>query len=321
MERCSSVPIKIILVLLALWQGVECAASTAKTTYREIISKEGLKESILFLSGPLCQGRGSGTLGIERARELICHRFRDNGLLPMGRVYAESFPIDSATVGRNVIGMIKSSRSTAKYIILCAHYDHLGVLEGKLYPGADANASGVAALIELTRALGAMHKRGINPRHNIIFAALDGKERNMAGAEHLAANLPCSPKEVLCVINIDQIGTTLTPPKGFGSNYLLILGRDKISQDMGADLTYSNYSLPKPLQIDYTFYGSPSFLKTFYRLSDHYPFHKRGIPAIMLTSGINNNNYKITDSEKFIAYNALLSRTQFLFELLWRIAF
>ena len=314
-------PFLLIIGAILLIPTTLQAQGSAKLNYRSIITKAGLKESILFLSGKECGGRASGTRGLEHARELILHRFRDCGLLPLDGCYTKGFPIDSAIVGRNVVGMIPSARPSGKYIIICAHFDNIGILGGKIYPGADANASGVAALIELVRASGRMYKKGIRPRHNIIFAALDGKEMNMAGSKYLAKNLPCPPEQVLCVVNIDQIGTTLAPPKGYGSNYLLILGRDKISADMASDITYSNYSISRPLQIDYSFYGSPSFLKTFYKLSDHYPFYKLGIPAIMVTCGINNNNYKTTDTEKFIAYNALLSRTEFLFELLWRTAF
>ncbi len=225
-------PFLLIIGAILLIPTTLQAQGSAKLNYRSIITKAGLKESILFLSGKECGGRASGTRGLEHARELILHRFRDCGLLPLDGCYTKGFPIDSAIVGRNVVGMIPSARPSGKYIIICAHFDNIGILGGKIYPGADANASGVAALIELVRASGRMYKKGIRPRHNIVFAALDGKEMNI-----------------------------------------------------------------------------------------HYPFYKLGIPAIMVTCGINNNNYKTTDTEKFIAYNALLSRTEFLFELLWRTAF
>ncbi|MGY8916517.1 MAG: M28 family peptidase, partial [Flavobacteriales bacterium] len=104
----------------------------------------------------------------------------------------------------NVIGFIAGSESK-KLIVITAHYDHIGVgrpnSEGdSIYNGADDNASGTAALIELAK-----YFKKNRPQHSMIFAALDGEEMGLQGAKALVKDFPFELDQILLNINMDMI--------------------------------------------------------------------------------------------------------------------
>lgn len=288
-------------------------------TFESNIDSTFLKSEILFLSDSLSEGRATGGNGNLIVRERLIRNFKQHNVYPLiNGFYTQSFSVNGV-IGRNVIGYVPSGTPTDKCIIICAHYDNIGILNDKLYPGADANASGTAAVLALSNAFGAIGTSRAKPNINIVFVLFDAKELSMAGSRYFASHLPVLSKEVICVINLDQIGAVLTPPHK-EKNYLLALGKKYLPKFIAGAMVSANNSLSKPMDIDYSFYGSRAFHDTFYRLSDHYPLHKKNIPAIMLTSGINQNNYKPTDTEEFISYAALQNRVLFVYRLVCNLA-
>lgn len=279
-----------------------------------------IKNDIIFLADPICEGRATGTPGADNARILILNRYKQLKLNTFNNFFTQSF-ITGNIVGRNIIGYIPAKSKSTKYIIIGAHYDNIGILYGNLYPGADANASGTAALLELAKIFTCLRETGIMPKINIVFVAFDAKERNLAGSRYLASHLPFRSSDAICMINLDQIGSILAPPRKYPDNYLLVLGRRYLPQNISSAISQANAHLTRPLKIDYTFYGSPSFHDTFYRLSDHYPFHKKNIPAVMFTAGINQNNYKVTDTAGTIKYNVMKNRILLAANLIYKLAY
>src|SRR5690606_24324404 len=81
-----------------------------------------------------------------------------------------------------------------------AHYDHLGVRQGRIHPGADDNASGVAVLLAAAR-----HFAAHRPRHTMIFAALDAEEQGLRGAEALVESIPDIRERVALNVNLDMV--------------------------------------------------------------------------------------------------------------------
>jgi hypothetical protein len=284
------------------------------------IDTVALKADITFLSDKICNGRSTGSSGIDNARIMILNRFKGLHLHNYNGYFTQSFKADSS-IGRNIIGFIPSRTGSKKYIIIGAHYDNIGVLRNKMYPGADANASGTAALLALAKIFSNSDSNMVLPKVNIVFVAFDAKEKSLAGSWFLASHLPFKASEVVCMINLDQVGTSLAPPSKYPDNYLLVLGRRYLPKHISAAITAANINLKKPLKIDYTFYRSNSFHDTFYRLSDHYPFHKKGIPAIMFTAGINQNNYKTTDIEENINYSVMGNRILLTAGIIYRLAY
>lgn len=196
------------------------------------ISKETLMLHLNKIASPETEGRGVGQPGIEIAKKYIAQEFEKIGLKPVKPLklkdYFENFmlnkyktyvPMDSSKyidgqIDRlentkrvktsNILGMIKGKKYPNDYVILTAHYDHLGkTSDGIIFPGADDNASGVSGLLEIARV---MNESGNNKR-SVIFAVLSGEEYWQDGAKKLAKQLKKARiANKVEIFNIDMIG-------------------------------------------------------------------------------------------------------------------
>ena len=184
-----------------------------------VFSQQALMERVAWLSAPEREGRGVGTKGLDEAAEWIAAEFRRLGLSPGGDggSYFQSFASSRSPSGgpvtlRNVVGVLPGAdpAMTGQSALLTAHYDHLGFGwpdahkgdEGRLHPGADDNASGVAVLLELARALAA----GERPRRTIAFVAFTGEESGLQGSKHYVEHPAFPLEKTIGVINLDTVG-------------------------------------------------------------------------------------------------------------------
>lgn len=286
----------------------------APRPYDQLIQPREHKRYVEYLTHPLAEGRATGTQGSELVRRMIARKFEEFGLQKYRDSYTQSFKTDSV-VARNIVGVIPAKYPSEEYVIVGAHYDHLGILDNKFYPGADNNASGVASLLNLARTFGQMRINRYPFSRNIIFVAFDANELNMKGSEYFVENMNLNPRQIACMINIDQIGCTFSPP-GKDTNYVMVLGKEKLRKIDSSKIDRANTKTGTGLVIDYTFYNSPDFYKIFYRLSDHYSFAKKGIPAVLFTSGITDRTYKVTDLEASICYPVLTARTRLIYHFI-----
>lgn len=281
------------------------------------ITWHGAQQSIQILADSAAAGRGTGTEGIGHARVYISESFMNAGLQPLyNGAFSSGFYFrtdDSELLGVNVLGVLPSGTGSKEYVTIGAHYDNLGTLGGNVYYGADSNASGTAALIELAKAFGALYKGGWRPEKNIIFAAFDAKCYNMAGSREFMYSWEMPAKNITCMINLDQIGSTLVPP-GESKNYMLVLGAENFS-GIKRKLDFLNSVYNIGLDLDYTFYGSKDFYRIFSKLSDQKSFADYGIPWLYFTSGITELTNKVTDTERYISYPALLLRAKLIYLL------
>ena len=288
------------------------------TMYEQIVYQAKQERLMTWLAHDMNHGRATGTRDAARVARYIETHFRQYGLEPFceGSFY-QPFLADSAsgTVGRNVIGFVPSAVPSDEYVLITAHYDHLGVLDGNIYNGADDNASGVTVLLNLADMFGTMKKTRTGPDKNIIFAALDAKELNMAGSKHFVDHLIIGKDSIICAINIDQIGTVIEPVHEADTSFVIVLGEQTLRrQDRGLiDMCNRYYHLG--LDIDHTFYGSENFTRLFYQLSDQIVFHEAGIPALVFTSGFHRHTYKTTDDPDIISYPVMKKRTLLIFYL------
>lgn len=279
-------------------------------TAREMITKARLERDISFLSDSICQGRAAGTRGSTEAAMWIQRKFEKCGLMKFGKTWSRSFRMENGSRGRNVMGMLPCSRTIPcdRYIIIGAHYDHLGMLDGNLYPGADANASGVVAMTALAEMFSEMRRMGRILGCNIIFAAFDGKEHDMKGSLELwelieterltdpLSGKPVGREKIELMINIDQLGSTLAPVHSNRRDYLIMLGTHSLKPSRRQILEKCNREYPIGLDIALDYYGSRNFTKIFYRLSDQKIFVDNRIPAVLFTSGITMNTNKTWDT-------------------------
>jgi hypothetical protein len=299
--------------------------SLADLAAEKYITQEALKTDISFLAGPFCKGRGASQDGLGEAGMWAVRQFKAQGLMPMDGTMCQTF-IAGGHVCHNVVGMmsakIPSYISHRSYVIIMAHYDNLGVLEGKTYPGADSNASGVAVMNRLMRMFRYLRDQGTGLPQNIIFAALDGKQLSLAGAQDLWSRIalgrlhdPVTGKairqsEISAVINLDILGGVSSPLTKGRKDYLILLGGDKFN----SLLQSTNIRKGIGLQIGLDYYGSKGFTDLFLnRVSDQKPFREKGVYSVMFTSGITMDTNRESDTEEKIDYPVLMKRTELIF--------
>jgi hypothetical protein len=175
-----------------------------------------LLEDVRILSADDMQGRDTGAPGGEMARTYIVGRLDGLGVVapPMGRL--QPWEMQGRTRagpktwnGVNVIGLIPGTRVTDRYIVVTAHYDHVGTnAEGQVFNGADDNASGVATMLALAAEL----KRQA-PQHSVLIVALDGEEHGLLGAKHFVEAPPVPLSSIAMNLNFDMTARAETDGK------------------------------------------------------------------------------------------------------------
>lgn len=287
-----------------------------------IIWEDKLYRQIEFLADSLCGGRATGTAGGNEAAFWIIRTFRKAGLLSFGDSYAKHVFAGNGIVGHNIVGMIPGSRKSpcSSYIVVGAHYDHLGRLEGKLYPGADSNASGTVAMTSIAEMFSAMKLIGRSYGKNLIFVAFDANGMNLAGAEAFwrmiesgelkdpLSGEPVTPEKISLMVNLDQIGSTLSPIRPGREDYLIMLGNESLPSEERGIITLCNLFYGADLELSHSYYGSRDFTRIFYNLSDQRVFISHGIPSVLFTSGITMKNNKPSDTPETLDMSVLRKR-------------
>ena len=276
------------------------------------ISQEKLRAHVYMLADTTTQGRATGSPGATLAANYIKQCFERFGLLPYnGSTYFQSFQAGDV-VGRNVAAVLRGRDYPAEYIIISAHYDHLRLINGTIYPGADDNASGVALLLQVAEVFAQRTRKGEPPSRSIIFVAYDAKELELLGSEYFAQTLHIPPQRVMANLNIDQIGCVLEPPNR-NDEYALVVGADRLTPDLRLITDVANRYFRIGLDLDYTYYGSKNFSDLFFQMGDQIHLAKKGIPSILYTSGIHAYTYKPTDLPALVNFAVLEKRTQLLY--------
>ena len=229
--------------------------------------------------------------------------------------YTQSSGYKDSIAVRNVVGLLPASIPSDEYIIIGAHYDHLGRLGHSIYPGADDNASGVTALLSLARMFAKMKADGQGPRKNLIFAAFDGKELDMAGSRFFVRHLPVPKEKITAMVNMDMLGSDLVPPSR-NREYLFVIGENTLPEAYRGYLSYICSRTLYKLDLDLTFYGSRDFYKMMYDTSDQHPFARAGIPAVLFTSAFHQHTYKKSDTIDIINFPLLRKRTLIIFNFI-----
>lgn len=307
------------------------AESGKENAAQNIVTESKLRRRVEFLSDTLCAGRATGTRGGSEAAFYISGIFRDAGIMPFGDSYSMSFrTADGHRTGHNIAGILHGSKKLVpdSYIIVGAHYDHLGILGGRLYPGADSNASGVAAMTSVAEIFSLMRTLGTVYRANIIFVAFDARELSLNGSEDFWKRIesgtlkdPASGKairkeKIKMMINIDQIGSSLSPLSSGREDFMIVLGGRTIPKDDFEWLHICNKFYGTALELSDTYYGSDSFTRLFYTLSDQRVFVEHGIPALLFTSGITLDTNKTYDNSERLNYPVFRRRILLIYQWL-----
>ena len=320
-----SLKVALTAILIALSSAAAYASdiwSSEREKAKSIITTEKLAREVSFLADSICQGRATGTKGAAEAAMWVRRKFQDAGLVDMTGTWTQGFKVNPGHNGRNVIGMLPGSRSIPcdRYIIVGAHYDHLGTIKGTMYPGADSNASGTAALLSLAEMFATTKMNGKMWNSNIIFVAFDANGHDLAGSQALwnmiergeltdpVSGGRITKQMISLMVNIDQVGCTMSPLASGRKDYMIMLGNHSLKPSAQEMIGFCNRIYAIDMEIDLTYYGSKNFTKMFYRLSDQRVFIDNGIPAVLFTSGITMNTNKTRDTAQTIDLEILRKR-------------
>jgi Zn-dependent M28 family amino/carboxypeptidase len=225
------------------------------------------------LSSDALEGRATGSRGNGAARDFIQKRFETLGLRQFGDTYFQAFTAvpeeqgEAPVSGVNVVGWIAGKTpGDGPAIVITAHYDHLGIVDGEIYNGADDNASGVAALIAVAQyfALNA-------PRHDIIFAVVDAEEIGHLGSRAFVASPPVLLERIALNINYDMVSRS---PAG----EIYVAGTFHTPE---LKSLVEKVATAAPVRV-LMGHDDPALgeVDDWTLLSDHKPFHESGIPFL-----------------------------------------
>ncbi|WP_324720723.1 M28 family peptidase [Salinimicrobium sp. HB62] len=203
-----------LLLLMSCGQSREAAvevaaAPTNEETVEKAILGEEVAATLKYLSSDELQGRATGTDGIELAAQYIEQYFQTHELKPFFETYRDSFDVKGVT-GYNLIGLVEGTDPKLKdqYIIVGAHYDHVGrakAVEGdSLANGANDNASGTTAVLELAKFFA-----DNPPRRSMLFTLFSAEEMGLVGAKELAKRLKAENLDLYTMFNIEMIGVPM----------------------------------------------------------------------------------------------------------------
>lgn len=262
-------------------------------------------KDIEFLASDELEGRETGKSGNEEARSYLLSRFEEIGLEKAKEGFEQTFPVarsGKSLSGINLVGQIKGEKE--KYIVITAHYDHIGVIDGEVHNGADDNASGTAGLLAL-----ASYFKNNAPNYNMIFVAFDAEEKGLLGAKYFVNHLPVEKEDILLNVNMDMIsrndkneiyacGTyhypqfrSILEEAGEASTIDLKFGHDDPSMGSG-DWTFS---------------------------SDHGPFHKKKIPFVYFGVEDHEDYHQASDEADKINPEFVESTVQLIIDFVERV--
>jgi len=223
---------------------------------------------------------------------------------PIGEIKFVVEPIKVDTIiENNVVAYIPGTNANES-IVIGAHYDHLGSVDGKIYHGADDNASGVSALIELSKAFAKAYEDGYKPEKNIIFVAFSAEEGGLWGSEYFVDQLE-NKEDVKLMINIDMIGRADYHHENDPGYFYFI----------GKHLADSLYTQEKQLCKKYKLTSNYSAITDY---SDNKSFSEVGIPSIFFFDGKNHDLHKPTDTPNKVNYKRMEKISRMIFECIWR---
>jgi hypothetical protein len=234
---------------------------------------------------------------------------------PMVRLYAT--PAQPQITAENVIGFLEGKDKKHETVVISAHYDHVGTVNGVLHPGADDNASGTAALLEIAQAFALAGKQGQGPRRNLLFVGFDGEEIGLLGSAHYTKNPAVPLDNTIAALNIDMLGR-IDETHADRPRYVYVIGSDKISSELHIVNEQANSTFTH-LELDYTYNADSDPNRLYYR-SDQYHFAEHNIPVIFYFSGLHPDYHRPGDTADKIEYTLLAERTRLIFHTAWELA-
>ena len=189
----------------------------------------------------------------------------------------------------NVVAYLPGSDPLLRneYVVIGSHHDHNPVREGRIFPGADDNASGCIAMLAIAKAM--MVER---PKRSVIFVWHTAEERGLVGAYYFVQHAPVPVEKITANLNLDML--TRNDP-----NSIYVIGLNKISSEL--DRSFKAAAPAANLALDYK-YEDPGEPSRFFFRSDHYPYMRYGIPGVWVFCGTTPDYHTERDVEERVDY-------------------
>ncbi len=272
---------------------------------------QDIRIDVIYLASDYLEGRETGTKGEALAAQYINKRFKEIGLLPKGDKGNYDQPFDfvysnnphatggEERTGRNIVGYLDNGAATT--VIIGAHYDHVGrgafgstYLDGPvIHNGADDNASGVAALLYLAKALNSSDWTN----NNYLFIAFSGEELGLYGSKHFVKHPTIDMSTVNYMLNMDMLGR-------LKENTLVINGA-------GTSPTWkSSFTQIEKPALDIQTHDSGI------GASDHTSFYLADLPALHFFTGSHEDYHKPSDDSPLINFEGIYEVSQYILGLI-----
>ncbi len=288
------------------------------------ITENSIRQHILFLASDSMKGRATGTPEMKTVRQYIANCFDSAGLNKLasyGDSYFQPFHLSGlraemilkslqadTTATRlnayNVVGILpgKDSVLCNEYIVIGAHYDHVGVgyfatrsRDKAVHHGADDNASGTAVMIELANKMNSLRD---SLKRSIIFIAYDAEELGLVGSGLFTNSPPVNISKIKLAINLDMVGRV-------NDSTGIVISGGHLFKDGESWIADAGKNIGIPISTkDIVVFGS-----------DHYRFFQKGIPFIMPMPTMHDDYHSSRDSEDKINYNGALNIANFITEI------
>lgn len=273
----------------------------------EEVNQEFLKENLSYLASDELKGRLTGSEGEKMAAKFLQKNLKKLGLITQMQNFDYSVKLNphdenssKENNGTNVIGYLDNKAS--KTIIIGAHYDHLGLNEhhhstlpnsdGMIHNGADDNASGVSAVLELARMFA---KNKIQEKANYVFVLFSGEEDGLIGSKKFAETLKDQYPNVVSMINLDMVGR-LNKDKVLNVGGV---GTSPIFSDLVKKYKPAGYNLA----LDESGVGP----------SDHTSFYLKDIPVLFFFTGTHEDYHKPSDDTEKINFDGVQKITNYVY--------
>jgi len=247
---------------------------------------------IAFLASDLLEGRSTPSRGLSIAAEYIASEFATLGLAPGGDdgSFLQWYRIETdrgAARAPNVIGILPGSDPALRdtHVVFSAHVDHIGIgpkdaRGDSIYNGADDDASGTAAVIEIAEAFASLP---VAPRRSVVFLAVSGEENGLFGSQAFVRSGPVRADAMIANINIDMIGRN-------SRDTLVVIGLHYST--LGSLAIETAHAFP---ELGLTVVDDLWPEERFFFRSDHFNFAQAGVPAVFFFSGVHEDYHRPSD--------------------------
>jgi len=326
-----------VLTILSVLSAAQDSASG-----KESINAGDLECHVSFLASPLMNGRANGAPELDIALNYLVSQAGLNGLKPAGDSgYFQNYSVvrsknalrwpyytlkstgnnSRENVGeeialRNVIAWIEGCDPVLKseYVVFSCHADHIGRINGEIHRGADDNASGCAALLEIAQAFQTSPEK---PLRSVVFLWLTGEEIGLLGSQAYVKNPTFPLDRPVADLNIDMIGrvkgiadTTLDTPVT-GPYGVFVISDDQSRELMQIAENADEGSI---IDFDYSLSGRTHHLNLFAR-SDQYNFVMNDIPSLFFTTGLHSDYHTSNDVTEKIDFKKMEQITKCIFDI------